>query len=278
MAKPIYPFQPFIEVSISDKSSGFYDRIFVPEELLEKDVISAHFFYENMHKLMIKLGYPISKEDLLTAYSYLSIMNKSAAVTIITKAEDIGSVTIQHSLVGAENAYRPTDIAINDNQDDETVDDEDENAEICVSAHITEMARLNENRQAQRFLNSKIVIMIYPSEEELLDESKLEWLHYHVNNYMNRGYKIYVEIISEIGRDLMQYILNCNYKNCVVVLNGSPEKPNPILHYQPIEACTPCQNGDTDAKYVMEQFATHLLNPCIEEVKQTNALTELVSA
>ncbi|MED6316529.1 MAG: hypothetical protein VYA60_04725 [Pseudomonadota bacterium] len=277
MSKPIYPFQPFIEVSISDDYSNFYDRIFIPEdslESLESDIVTAEFFYENIHKLMVKLGYPISKETLLANYSYLSVIQKSGATTIITKAEDIGSVTIQHTLVGMENAYRP--IHINKEREDAESDVEPE--DICVSAHITEMERLNNNRQSQKFLSSKIAIMVYSSEDGPLDDVKQEWLHYHMNNYMNRGYKIYVEILSDMGRDLMQYILNCNYSNCVVVLNGSPEKPNPIFHYQPIEACTPNKNGDTDAKYVMEQFATHVLDPFNDRVKQINALTEIVAA
>ena len=282
MAKPIYPFQPFIEVHISDSKDSFYDRIFIPEDLLEEDMVKADFFYDNLYKLTTKLGYPFSRETFLVKYGYILSINESDAITLITNTESIGHVTIKHTIIGASNAYRkpPAPQFTEDNSGVIFIDDteqEEDYPEICVNSHIPEMVKLNEHRQNQDSLNSQITIMVLQSTDRSLNEDQCEWLHYHINNYMNRGYKIYIEAISDMGQDLMQYIINCHYSNCVVVLEGVLEQPSPLLDYQPLEACRLNDEGKVTVKGVMQQFATHLLDPSTE-IEQTNALISLVSA
>lgn len=279
MAKPIYPFQPFIEVTIDDNNESFSDRIFIPEELISDGFLPYDVFYESLYELISKVGYPISKDEIMLAYGKSGVVDSSGVTTIITKSESIGAVTIGYFIVGMENAAIPIDIDLESSEmmseEDVLIDDENQQSEVTVSSYINEIVRLNEYRDKNTSLKSKIVIMILPSSDDDMTESKCEWLHYHTNNYMNRGYKIYVENESQTGRDLIQYILNCEYTNCVVVLDGEPETYVSPLNYQPIGACVHNKPGKPTVRSVMEQFATHALDPSKETVKQTNALVNV---
>lgn len=277
MAKPIYPFQPFIELYIKDDQEDIYDRLFIPEELIIDGTISSSFYYDNLHDLTSRLGYPIAKDSIISAYNFSSVLAESACVAITTMSETMSTVVITHSIVGLENAAIPVTKdecpEVSTLVDEQETDLDEDLSEVTVSSYINEIVRLNEYRQNNNFIKSKIVIMILASNDADMTESKNEWLHYHTNNYMNRGYQIYIENQSQTGKDLMQYIIDCQYSNCVVVLDGEPLVDIKPLMYQPIDACVHKGPGKATAKSVMEQFATHGLDPSKETVKQTNALT-----
>lgn len=287
MAKPIYPFQPFMEVTISDSSECFSDRIFIPEDMIANGFIPSDFFYERLHALTAKLGYPLTKDDIRTAYDFLTVVSKEATTTIKTKSDVIGNVTISFCVIGVENENIPEEVELASeivshnsilNQDDLpkiVISDDDDTKGISVSGYINEVLRLNEYRIDKALPKSQIVIMIIPSDDAAMTESKCQWLHYHVNNYMNRGYKIYIEIETETGANLMQYIINCQYPHCVVVLNGEPEKYVKPLSYQPLGACSSSSAGPLTIESVMRQFSTHRLDPSCDTCKQTNALLEV---
>lgn len=283
MAKPIYPFQPFVEIEINDSSESFSDRLFIPEDLISNGSVPSAYFYEKVFELTSKLGYPLSRDDITLAHGISDVIDSSGIITILTKSEVIGAVAISHNVIGIENAAisvnehsQPSGL-VADIEDSTDIDSCMPHTEATVSSYINEIVRLNEDRKKNASLKSKIVIMIAPSSDEDMTESKCEWLHYHTNNYMNRGYKIYVENESQTGRDLIQYILNCGYENCVVVLDGEPESYISPLNYQPIGACVHNKPGKPTVKSVMEQFATHCLDPSRETVKQTNALVAVQS-
>ena len=283
MAKPIYPFQPFIDVMITDNSDIFSDRIFIPEELISGVVIPNDFFFDSLYELTLKLGYPLSKEDVSFAFGLPIIVEKSKTTTIVTKSENIGSVTISYMVTGMENANPPSladdkylpSKGVAENEFLPDIEDDDEYTEVTVSSYINEIVKLNRHHDKKSALKSKIIVMIAPCSNDKMTESKHEWMHYHINNYMNRGYKIYVENESEVGKELIQYIVNCNYKNCVVVLKGEPSTREGLLNYQPIEACAHEDSSTPTLVSVMEQFASFVLDPSKDTVKQRNALANV---
>lgn len=278
MAKPIYPFQPFVELYIKDDQEDICDRLFIPEELIIDGTISSSFYYDNLHDLTSRLGYPITRDGIISAYNFSSVLAESACVAITTMSEDIGTVVITHNIVGLKNAV--IHVIKDENSEEGEVLSEDQDLDydeglsaVTVSSYINEIVKLNEYREKNNFIKSKITIMIIASDDDDMTESKNEWLHYHANNYMNRGYQIYIENQSRTGKDLMQYIIDCQYSNCVVVLDGEPLVDIKLLMYQPIDACVHNKPGKATAESVMEQFATHRLDPSKETAKQTNALT-----
>lgn len=278
MAKPIYPFQPFVELHIKDDQDGIYDRLFIPEELIIDETIPSSFYYEKLHDLTSRLGYPLDKDTIMAACNFSSILPKDACIAITTMSESIGTAVITHNIVGLENAVIPVIKnecleVVGDLVDERELAIDDVPSEVTVSSYINEVVRLNEYRENNNFIKSKITIMIIASNDDDMTESKNEWLHYHANNYMNRGYEIYIENQSKTGKDLMQYMIDCQYSNCVVVLDGEPVVDIKPLKHQPIDACVHNKPGKATARSVMEQFATHGLDPSMETVKQTNALT-----
>ncbi len=264
MPNPAYPFQPFIEVNITDVKEVFYDRIFVPDDVIKNGLIPTEFFLYNLQQLTARLGYPFRLSDLENEFGFNTNIDNQLTLTIPTKTELLGLVTIDYQVIGLDNFYP------------ETVDDGDESkiAGISVISHILEIARYNNYRYERQFLMSKIAVMVLPLDERTKG-NKNEWLFYHINNFMNRGYKIIIEDESVAGATLKQYIIDTSYTNCVLVTEGNDyvcEKP---LIHQPIEACSWNYEDTPTIELGMRRFATHLIDPSSDLIKQTTALIAL---
>lgn len=261
MAKPIYPFQPFIEVSMKDNSAVFFDRIFIPEELISNKAVPADFFFSQLYMLTARLGYPIYKEELELAFGFLETISKRATTTISTSSDEIGLVTIDYKVIGLDNTYLSQD-----------EDGFEADTGVTVSSYIPEMESLNNYRSSNPFLMSRITIMVFPDIDEMTD-SRCDWLHYHLNNYMNRGYRLFIEQDSKTGANLMRYIRDCGYTRCRIYTTGDGFDRQELFEYQPIEACTWGIGEERTIKNAMEHFASHSLNPSSDTIKQTTALT-----
>ena len=263
MPKPRYPYQPFIDVNITDVREKFFDRIFIPEDIIDSGNVRSDFFIRNLQSITARLGYPFTTEVLDNSFGFIGNIDKDNIITIDTKSELIGLVTIDYMVVGIDNVYEP-DLSIS----------EDSESGISVASYITEMARHNNYRYDRQFLTSKIAIMVLPVDTKLTG-SKFEWLHYHINNFMNRGYKVVIENESVNGFRLQQYILDAQYTNCIVITEGPDKQCEKPLNHQPIEAVAWEPNDKKSVEGAMRKIATHLIDPSSDLIKQTTALVAL---
>lgn len=288
MPKPNFPYQPFIELQVNDNQALIVDRLFIEEESIVDGKLSGNDFYQKINTLVAKLGYPLSELDVIMAYGTKEFADKQKAVSIDTGVESFGNLVIDHRLYGFGNQNYRNKKAQEKGRDglnqyitqqaqyeQEGEDDNYHSSEVTVSAFINEVAAYNDYRQSNEFLSSQVSIMITPSNDDDMTDSKSDWLHYHVNNYMIRGYKLYIENTTKTGAKLLQYIIDSRYNNCVLVLDGEPTMDIGNLQYQPIDACLHNGKGQKTVFNVMERFAEYLLNPSLESVKQFSALTKI---
>lgn len=263
MPKPRYPFQPFVEVNITDDTDHFFDRIFIPEDLIIEGKIPSDFFIKNLQSITARLGYPFTVDVLDNLFGFIESVDSDNVRTIDTKSKMIGLVTIDCALIGMENLY-----------ESDLEENEDSSAGISVASHIVEISKYNKYRYERQFLTSRIAIMALPVEEKT-EGSKHEWLYYHINNFMNRGYKIIIENQTTNGVRLERYILDANYTNCTLITENANNQYQEPLNHQPIEAFYWNAQEKPSIDLAMRRLATHLIDPSSDLIKQKTALVAL---